>query len=187
MKKIILLGLFSIFFVACSSNQKVLQNTTTILRGENIKIAEHIYGAPSEVRPAAKEGEKIYMWSVSTGTQVGTMSQEDTIFMGDKEKKVNKTSIVFAKLCYIAFKTNPQGKIIEGIFDGFVGYACSSLYNRTLTFCNELTKATRKTYKKPIGGCAISDYEKIKEKRSFVIPNSYVDDYYYEEDSFFNN
>ena len=44
MKKIILLGLFSIFFVACSSNQKVLQNTTTILRGESIKVAEHIYG-----------------------------------------------------------------------------------------------------------------------------------------------
>ena len=187
MRKILLLSLLGLFLTACSSNQKVLRNTGIILQGEDIKIAEHIYGAPSEIRPAAKEGEKIYLWAVHTGTQVGTISQEDTIFMGDKEQKVNRTSAVFAKLCYIALKTNSQGKIIDSIFDGFVGPACASLYNRTLTFCNEVTKATRKVYKKPMGGCLISNYDKFREKRSFVIPYSYTEDYYYKEDSFFNN
>ena len=187
MKKLIITVICCGFAFGCASNSKVLDNTTAILKGENIKIAEHIYGNPSDIQPAAKIGEKIYIWSVNTSNIIGETSQEDTILSGEKETKVNKTLFLFSRLCYIALKTNINGIIIDGFHSGFDGYGCHSLYGRSLTFCQEVDKETRKVYKKGIGLCNVNDFEKIKTKRPFAIPSSYVDNYYYEEDRFFNN
>lgn len=174
---------------ACSGvrkNWKVTKNTVTILQNKDIKIAQHIYGTPNQ-KISTKTGKTIYIWGVE-GSKLQTV-QTKTV-SSEKGNQVFQSLLDYGYNCYLAFKTNEAGTILEGIQIGFepdgLSAGCRQLFLRSYKFCSAVKEETQKETGKTINSCYRSDYSE-KKYGNFIIPKKYQEMYYYQEDHDINN
>lgn len=191
--KILLILLITFLSCACGvrKNWKSVKNASWILQNQSIELAQNIYGSPNEVLSTKKGKNKIFIWGGEVSRLRSITTSGETKRISTEQESLNETSILkYDYSCYIALKVDENGKIIDGIQDGFVSDVlsgkCADLFLRSKEFCNEVNKLTWRHKQIPIGNCHRSDISQ-REFTDFVIPTDYKKGYVYQEDNFFNN